>query len=328
MVVKKNLLLFIALFLITFLLTACPQPPVVEPTAMSFNGVTKIDSTKGQANLSVSALKDETVLSSADISRASATVDSVITSNLAPRQTFAANASVCGDIEGKEFTAITAVLTLDSTGSMATNDPQKLRSTAAKDFVTRLTTGDKTAVTSFDTGTSPTTPYNAIKLWQAFTDDKVLLEQGIDNATFNGSGTNVWDAGVDSVNLLSKTTGENKLLVLLTDGEDNSSSRAARDVIDTANTNNVDVYTIGLGKSLNFSQLTDIASLTGGTFNQVDEAGDLIGLYDGIFNATQAAGCIQLTFSPVPTSGTKLSGKLSATINGVSLTEDYAVRFP
>jgi Ca-activated chloride channel homolog len=211
---------------------------------------------------------------------------------------------------------------------MGTNDPDKLRAEAAKDFVERMSDKDRTAIASFDTTTEPTPPYEDLTIWQDFSSDKTSLEVAIDKATLEKGGTNLWDAAVDSVNLLKAATGENKLVILLTDGINNASSNEPGDVIEVANQNTVSVYSIGLGKDVDDQELLDISSTTGGTYNQVDEAQDLIGLYDSIFNASRASGCIAVTFLPVPSAGTVLSGTLTFAVDGATLSAPYTVRFP
>jgi Ca-activated chloride channel homolog len=296
------------------------------PNKASFNGVSQLDVATGKANLSISILKDETILTTGKLSNPTVTVNPVST-NLQAQQNYTASAATCGDIVSKGEN-VTAALTLDATGSMSQNDPEKLRAEAAKDFVKRMTGQDRAAIASFDTSTDPTPPYTDLTVWQEFSSDKALLESGIDKATLVAGGTNVWDAGIDSVTLLSGASGENKLLILLTDGEDNSSSKTSKDVITVANQNKINVYTIGLGTSINDDELLKISSSTGGTFNQVNEAPDLIGLYDSIFNASRASGCISVTFQPVPTPGAVLSGTLTFAADSTNLSTPYTVRFP
>jgi len=234
---------------------------------------------------------------------------------------------VCGQITGSSGD-ITGILTLDATGSMYSSDPTQLRADAAKGFVARMASTDRVAVASFDTSSTPTAGYLAIDLHQGLTSNKALLNTAIDAATFDGGTTNLWDAGVDSANYLAAVTGSNKMAVLLTDGADNSSSKAPSDVITAANAAGVKVYTVGLGSYVDAQDLIDIASQTSGTYTQVQDATDLSGLFDGIFNATQAAGCIRVQFSPVPASGHIIKGRLTFEADGQLLTADYIVVFP
>jgi hypothetical protein len=314
------------------LLTACGQqavqggPSMTTPSTASFNGVSRLDAEAGVVDVSVSALNMTGELLTGTITGPFATVTSVTTSAVSLQQETRAFAQVCGSIVDKGN--ITAILTLDSTSSMSGSDPGRLRAVAAKRFISRMTSADTAAVASFDTGTAPTEPFTAIRLWQALTNDQVRLDAAVDNATFDSGGTNVWDAGVDSVNLLAGATGSNKTAVLLTDGGDNGSSSTPQDIIDLALAESVNVSAIGLGRSVNASELADIASATGGVFVSVETADSLDVFFDRFFNATKASGCVTLAFSPVPESGTTVEGDLFFGVNGTPLSTTYSVFFP
>ena len=115
------------------------------------------------------------------------------------------------------------------------------------------------------------------------------------------------------------------MVVLLTDGEDTDSSSSMQDLIDSATQSGIAVHTIGLGKDINADALSRIATETRGTFNEVAEAVDLTGLFDRVFNASQAAGCITLTFDPVPQ--VDVEGELTFEINRATLSVSYRVPF-
>lgn len=312
----------LALFL-SSLLISCSEA-IIIPDSATYNGTTSINAAEGSADLSVSALKDETVLLEGDINNPRATVNPVDNSSFTTAQAFTVDAEVCGDIVARGDT-ISAVLTLDASGSMEDNDPDELRAEAAKGFIDRMDSADQVAITSFDTETEPTSPYQAIRLWQDFTNDKDLARTAIDNATFFSGGTNLWDAGIDSFELLGTIQGENEVVVLLTDGEDTDSSSSVQDLIDSATQSGIAVYTIGLGNDINADALSRIATETRGTFNEVAEAVDLTGLFNRVFNASQAAGCITLTFDPVPQ--VDVEGKLTFEVNRATLSVSYRIPF-
>ncbi len=308
-------------------ISACSGPLGTSIHA-TFNGVSAVDGTSGTADMSVSVLDAQGhVLATGVLTGAGATVTEATSSGTPVGTAYGATALVCGDITASTGD-ITGILTLDATGSMASSDPSQLRADAAKGFVARMASTDRVAVASFDTGTTPTAGYSAIEIHQTLTSDKALLGTAIDAATFNGSNTNLWDAGVDSANYLAGVTGTNKIAVLLTDGYDNSSSSTPAGVVGAANSAGVKVFTVGLGSYVDDADLISIASQTGGTFAQVQDAADLAGLFDGVFNATQASGCIRVAFSPVPASGTTLKGSITFKINGEPVTANYVVVFP
>jgi len=319
--------LYLALAASAWLLSACTTSSGGASKA-TFNGVTALDAASGTADLSVSALDGQgNVVSTGTLSDVSATVTSVADSGGPIATSYSATAMICGQITGSSGD-ITGILTLDATGSMSFSDPTKLRADAAKGFVARMASTDRAAVASFDTSTSPTSGYLAIYLHQALTSDKTLLDNAIDAATYDGGTTNLWDAGVDSANYLAAVTGSNKMALLLTDGADNASSSTPANVVSAAQSAGVKVYTVGLGSYVDAQDLIDIASQTGGTYTQVQDATDLSALFDSIFNTTQAAGCIQVKFSPVPASGHIIKGRLTFKLDGQLLTADYVVHFP
>ena len=177
------------ILLFAFFLTSCSEPLVI-PDSATYNGTTSINAAEGSADLSVSALKDETVLLEGDINNPRATVNPVDNSSFTTAQAFTVDAEVCGDIVARGDT-ISAVLTSDASGSMEDNDPDELRAEAAKGFIDRMDSADQVAITSFDTETEPTSPYQAIRLRQGFTNNKDLARTAIDDATFSSGGTNL-----------------------------------------------------------------------------------------------------------------------------------------
>ncbi len=326
---RRVVLLCLALAASALMLSACTTSSGGGgATNATFNGVTALDATAGTASLSVSALDGQgNVVSTGTLSDPAATVTSVSDSGGPVATSYSANATICGQITGSSGD-ITGILTLDATGSMSSSDPTMLRADAAKGFVARMASTDRAAVASFDTSVTPTSGYLAIYLHQPLTSDKTQLDTAIDAATYNGGTTNLWDAGVDSANYLAAVTGSNKMALLLTDGADNASSSTPANVVTAAQAAGVKVYTVGLGSYVDSQDLIDIASQTGGTYTQVQDATDLSALFNSIFNATQAAGCIQVQFSPVPASGHILHGQLTFKLDGQLLTANYTVVFP
>lgn len=326
---KRVVLSLFVVAALALVLSACQTGGV---SSLSFNGISGIDAANGTANLSVSALDGSgNVIGSGTLTVPTATVSKVTDAFGSPvSTTYAATATICGSITTTTGD-LRAMITLDATGSMASSDPSDLRAEAAKSaFIDRMSGSDQAAVSSFDTGTSPTGSYQAIHVYQDLTSDHAALKTAVDDATFAGSLTNLWDAGVDSVDYFANqgVTGGNRVVVLLTDGLDTSSSNSPSDVISAATSSGVRVYTVGLGSSLDSADLIDIASQTGGTYGQVVDPADLSGLFDGIFNASQGSGCVQVKFSPVPTSGHIITGTLTVKVNGTPVTATYQVAWP
>lgn len=152
---------------------------------------------------------------------------------------------------------------LDSSGSMRSNDPEGYRKTASKSFVDALIEGDKACVVDFDSYASMT---------QNLTGDFDAVKSAIENIDSSG-GTNI-GAGVQTANneLIANSDSDRiKAVILLTDGSgsyDYSLTQQAKD-------NDIVIYTIGLGTSVNSTLLRSIAEGTDGMYFPVTSASQL-----------------------------------------------------
>lgn len=178
---------------------------------------------------------------------------------------------IIGEDGGTQY--IDVVLSIDSSGSMSWNDPSELRKEAAKSFVDKLREFDQAAVVDFDdyarTLISLTTDHTEVK-YQIDTIDDV-------------GGTNLYAGLLRAVQEVSKGPDEHKRFVIfLTDGDGTWSESALR----AAKANNVTVYTIGLGSSLNQALLQRIASETGGKYYHATNADELKDIHDEVADET------------------------------------------
>jgi VWFA-related protein len=131
---------------------------------------------------------------------------------------------------------LTIVLLIDTSGSV--RDKLQFEKKAAIDFLyATLRRGrDKAALFTFDT---------ALELHQDFTDDPSTLADAIKRIRAGG-GTRLYD-GLYSV-MKDKLAGteERKAIVLITDGNDNSSKHSPDEVVELAQRNNVSVYAVSM----------------------------------------------------------------------------------
>lgn len=175
---------------------------------------------------------------------------------------------ICED-DRTEFTYIDVALVLDSSGSMAWNDPNGLRKVGAKRLVDALLEQDQAAIVDFD--------YSG-KLYQSLTSDKALLHAAIDRIDDWG-GTNI--SGGVSVGLNQLAGGpqdRGRFMVLLTDGVGTYSHYYTN----LAAQLGVTIYTIGLGYDIDIPLLQEIAARTGGTFHHVVNANDLPEIFERV----------------------------------------------
>ncbi len=192
-----------------------------------------------------------------------------------------------------EVVYMDVVFVLDSSGSMSWNDPNGYRKTASKSFVDALLQGDRAAVVDFDSYAS---------LTQGLTSDFNAVKSALDRIDSYG-GTNI-GAGVRIANneLIRKSSSDRiKVEILLTDGEgsyDYSLTTQAKN-------NNIIIYTIGLGNSVDETLLRSIAEGTGGMYFPVSSASQLPDVFsriseiitdpvdtdgDGIYDSVETGG--------------------------------------
>ncbi|GGS28452.1 vWA domain-containing protein [Deinococcus knuensis] len=299
-------LLISSLLITTGLLASCDRtsaPTIPAATTGTVNGVRIVNDTTYQVGFT--PLNNTDIVTNGKLD--SATVKTISAGT--------ATARVCGQVQVQD--TITAAISLDSTGSMDSNDPTALRRDAAKRFITRMSSQDRAAVLSFDGGTRPNANLGVSYLWQDFTSDKTLLNTGVDNATFAGGGTPLYGAIVDGSTIVKASGGTNGSLLILTDGEDNAYVNQYQQAIDTARANGTKVYAIGLDaqNNLDFSALEDIAATTGGLFQKANDAAALDGFFDRMYNAFRAQGCVELVFTQKPAAGTEVTGTLNIVIS-------------
>jgi Ca-activated chloride channel family protein len=136
---------------------------------------------------------------------------------------------------------LTVVIVLDTSGSM--DNALEAVHEAATGFIRRLGLEDRAAVIDFDTGVRV----------QPFTSDLGALEAAVRSTVADGR-TALYDAvhaALKELEALSSTevdTPRRHAIVLLSDGQDTSSTQRLDTVLDLANRSNTAVYAVGLGE--------------------------------------------------------------------------------
>lgn len=111
-------------------------------------------------------------------------------------------------------------------------------------------------------------------LMQDFTDDVGKLEAGIRTVTSDGA-TAVWDSVRFSSELLARKAGGDpvrRVMVLITDGDDNDSAADVQQAIDSALRSEVAVAVVDTFETNGLPKLQKLASVTGGLFFEGDNA--------------------------------------------------------
>jgi len=166
---------------------------------------------------------------------------------------------------------ISVVLVLDTSGSMGGPKIEAAR-TAAGGFISSLKNGDQVAVLSFNTTITSQTD---------FTTDLTAARQLVDSINaVRGSGTCLYDATYQAVQMTAMLPPGRRAIILLTDGVDELPSGAGcskytvDDVINLASqgSTRIPLYTIGLGDTVDKKTLQRLASVTGGQYLHSSDA--------------------------------------------------------
>ncbi|WP_313238245.1 VWA domain-containing protein [Sporosarcina ureae] len=154
---------------------------------------------------------------------------------------------------------------IDSSGSMKRNDPERLRVTKTKEFITALQA--------------------EMNIATHFTTNGVFLEKGTPNPVIESlkrvkqsGGTNIANGLKVAFNKFS--ISQPKTLILLTDGK--SSKSPILTEVQRAKELGIKIYTIGLGKNLDAELLETIARDTGGKYFFIKENIELPLVYQSI----------------------------------------------
>ena len=148
---------------------------------------------------------------------------------------------------------LSAILTIDTSGSMAGHERMDQARKAADVFLKKLPSRVDCGLILFD-------HEMRVKLAPVFEREPLLAKI---NATQPRGGTAYLDAAFESVTMLRGTKdGRNRAVVLMTDGIDLNSKKTIDEVIAEANRGDqVKIYTIGIGEPGKLEQVTTVLAL-------------------------------------------------------------------
>ncbi|MBO4249196.1 VWA domain-containing protein [Halomicrobium sp. IBSBa] len=170
------------------------------------------------------------------------------------------------DTDDDGVTPVDVVMLMDVSGSMKSQDPDRLAKDAAQRFTSGLLDRDRAAVIEFD---------NFGRVQQPLTSNFTAVNQSIRNLEYEGGngGTDFASIGAANEHFAERSSPDRgKITIFLTDGRsihDDGAEKAA-----VAAENNITIYAIGFGGASR-SQLAPIAEQTGGNVSLVDSAADL-----------------------------------------------------
>ena len=188
---------------------------------------------------------------------------------------------------------VDAVLVMDSSGSMAKNDPHKLRVPAAKMFMSLLDEQDRIGLISFsDNG------YPVLHLTAPGPKTNARILASADKVSSRGVYTNLHAALEKGLAMLEKEgqQGQEQMLVLMSDGkmdvgdsdEDWALTQKLRgELLQTARARGVKVYTIAFTEASDVELMKEVANETGALFKLANTDKDLHEVFSAIFESAK-----------------------------------------
>jgi hypothetical protein len=188
---------------------------------------------------------------------------------------------------------VDAVLVMDSSGSMAKNDPKKLRVPAAKMFMSLLGDRDRIGLISFsDNG------YPVLHLTAPGPKTNARILASADKVSSKGVYTNLHAALAKGVDMLEREgqPGQEKMLVLMSDGkmdvgdtdEDWALTQKVQgELLESIRNKGIKVYTIAFTEASDVELLRELAHQSGALFKLARTDQDLHEVFSAIFESAK-----------------------------------------
>jgi Ca-activated chloride channel family protein len=191
----------------------------------------------------------------------------------------------------------------------------------------------KSAVKTFVSTFNAKKDFISVIGFSSIVDKKLALTQNISKInSFVDSmqadySTALYDAMISGIDEIKKADGV-KVLVVLTDGQDNSSKSNWNEVIEKANKENIPIYIVGLG-DVNTSTLSLITKSTQGQFYLVQSSSSLNKVYAEISKKVQAFYSLVYSSSNFSSADSSRQVELSFDIDSIYLlTSPSTQNFP
>jgi len=118
-----------------------------------------------------------------------------------------------------------------------------------------------------------------VEVTQGFTSDKAALLAAIAAPFDKGGATKMYDAAFQSVGDTAAKSTFRKAVIVATDGADCAFAKSLAEVVASAATQNVPIFTIGIGASINRTSLEQLAADTGGLYFEANTSQNLATIY-------------------------------------------------
>lgn len=185
-------------------------------------------------------------------------------------------------------TGVSVVIVVDESTSMLTNNRMEKAKDAIRAFINDMGPYDRTSIVGFkgafkvqvDSATKDSVLVDSTVVHQTMTSNRNSLLQAVDSIKGDGKMTNIITGTIVGLEQIVNETNAT-VVIVFSDGDNNSGSRDIRGTIEQANTKKTPIYSIALESDSKYP-LANLAEGTGGTFSLASDASELAGLYAGI----------------------------------------------
>jgi len=207
-----------------------------------------------------------------------------------------------------------AAVILDASGSMATNDPSRLRVPAAEGFATTfLSANPANRVGVFDFGFGATQGFQWSRLLADFTADLNVIRLGLSFVESSGA-TPMYASVYEVMTYLQGASPASaaRVAIVLGDGEPNAGNVTLAQVIQLATQLAIPIYTVGLGPAAGSSAnavqiMQQIGLATGGAYASLSGAGGLAQTFGALATGLAVGHYVTtLRIAPVPRAGERV----------------------
>lgn len=165
------------------------------------------------------------------------------------------------------------VFVIDRSGSMSDNDRNGNRKKVVGEFINASSESERMAVVTYNTGVS------VLPSEGSFAVTKEEKESMVSEINYTAKGGTDSTLGLQNALELLINNRRNDVepgnIILLTDGKDTHESYPYETIIDSAVSNGIKIYTIGLGNSIDSDRLMELAVKTGAQYYYATNADEL-----------------------------------------------------
>lgn len=237
--------------------------------------------------------------------------------------------------KGQGRPPLDVVIDVDGTGSMTWTDPQRKRVEGAKRYIDQMRTEDRAAVMDFSTligtvgggVTDPLAAFSASRLLFAMAKDPAAAKAAAEQVAETGN-TNLYDSIFEAITYVDAVAGNRpRAVVVLTDGQDNSSVRTIHQVTAEAKAKNVLLMMLAFA-DFDPSAMNSLVSDSGGYFVGAEDPSLLEAQYESAVRTVHGNAQAIIYVPEDKRISEHMQGRITTMIDGQAYSGSFNVTLP